>query len=95
MNRLQVVVIDLNKVTSAEDLHYLLKDALAFPDWYGCNWDAFWDAITGLVQMPLQLQISGWDAFSRRLPRDAELMQKCLANMQVEYPQLAADLLFE
>ncbi|MCP3751515.1 barstar family protein [Pseudomonas sp. SBB6] len=95
MSRLQVVGIDLGKVTSAKELHCLLRDALGFPDWYGCNWDAFWDAITGLVQMPRQLQISGWDAFSSRLPRDAELLQKCLAAMQVEYPQLAADVLFE
>ncbi|WP_134062242.1 barstar family protein [Pseudomonas sp. JV241A] len=95
MSRLQVVAIDLGTVTSARELHCLLRDALGFPDWYGCNWDAFWDAITGLVQMPRQLKLSGRDTFSRRLPREAELMKKCLATLQAEYPQMVAEVLFE
>ncbi|UVL59700.1 barstar family protein [Pseudomonas sp. B21-032] len=95
MSRVQVVRIDLGQVTSARQLHHLLRDSLGFPEWYGCNWDAFWDAITGLVQMPRQLQLSGWEAFARRLPRDAELMQKCLATLQAEYPQMASEVLFE
>ena len=95
MSRLQTVNIDLSEVTSSAELHALLRESLGFPDWYGCNWDAFWDAITGLVQMPAQLKISGWDTLSRRLPGDAKLMQKCLADMKIEYPELASDVEFD
>ncbi|KAA0980600.1 barstar family protein [Pseudomonas sp. ANT_J28] len=95
MTRIQVVGIELGEVTSSRELHSTLRDALGFPGWYGCNWDAFWDAITGLVQMPAQLKISGWVNLSKRLPRDAELMQKCLADMTIEYPELASDVEFD
>ncbi|WP_030128916.1 barstar family protein [Pseudomonas sp. QTF5] len=95
MTRLQVVKIDLSRVTSSGELHSTLSDALGFPGWYGCNWDAFWDAITGLVQMPTQLKISGWDTLSRRLPDDARLMQECLAAMKMEYPELASEVEFD
>jgi len=86
--------IDLTKVSSAEELHSILRDTLGFPAWYGCNWDAFWDAITGLVQMPAYLRFSGWESFSIRLPRDAKLLQECLADLKIEFPELAPDVEF-
>lgn len=95
MSRLPLQHIDLSQVTSTAELHLVLRDALGFPYWYGCNWDAFWDAITGLVEMPEQLHISGLPALSRRLPRDAQLLLQCLERMKVQYPTLAADLLLE
>jgi len=95
MTCLQVVEIDLSRVTSSSELHSILSKALGFPGWYGGNWDAFWDAITGLVSMPAQLKISGWDSFSRRLPSEAKLMQKCLADMKAEYPERASDVAFD
>lgn len=67
----------------------MLGATLGFPNWYGRNWDAFWDAITGLVEMPTMLQLTGWSGFAQRLPRDAQLMQQCLAQMVTEYPDLA------
>jgi RNAse (barnase) inhibitor barstar len=87
-----MVNIDLIEVQSSEELHCVLKDALGFPEWYGCNWDAFWDAITGLVEMPEYLRISGWKMLSKRLPEDARLMQECLTELKVEYPALASDV---
>lgn len=94
MGRLHMVNIDLSEVSSSDELHCILKDALGFPEWYGCNWDAFWDAITGLVEMPAHLKISGWNILSKRFPEDARLMQQCLVEMKVEYPALASDVHF-
>ncbi|MCQ9394442.1 barstar family protein [Pseudomonas viridiflava] len=74
MTWIQVVRIDLGQVTSSRELHSTLRMRSDIPDWYGCNWDAFWDSITGFVQRPAQLKISGWINLSSRLPRDAELM---------------------
>ena len=92
---LQVVEIDLSEVTSSSELHSILSEALGFPGWYGNNWDAFWDAITGLVPMPAQLKISGWESFSKRLPGEARLLKKCLADMKAEYPEHASDVAFD
>ncbi|WP_298188870.1 barstar family protein [uncultured Pseudomonas sp.] len=94
MTRVQLVEIDLQAVTDTEELHSLLMVSLAFPSWYGCNWDAFWDAITGLVEMPKTLKFIHWQNLSQRLPSDAALLQDLLTEMQAKYPQLASEVVY-
>ncbi len=88
--RPEVVEIDLSAVATADELQLLLMDRLGFPGWYGCNWNAFWDAITGLVAMPRRLRLAGWSGFAARLPDDARLMRKCLDDMAAQYPEATA-----
>jgi RNAse (barnase) inhibitor barstar len=88
--RQDLVVLDISTIASVRDLHALLAGTLGFPDWYGPNWDAFWDVIIGLVPMPLTLRLIGWDDFARRFPRDAWIMKKCLADLAAEYPANAS-----
>jgi ribonuclease inhibitor len=80
------VTIDLATIASIRDLHALLARTLHFPDWYGPSWDAFWDVIIGLVDMPSTLRLAGWDAFARDYPRDAWIMKKCLTELAEDYP---------
>ncbi|MFC6339529.1 ribonuclease inhibitor [Pseudomonas sp. CCM 7891] len=94
MARSPLVKIDLSHVSAPNQLHAILSAALGFPDWYGQNWDAFWDAITSLVEMPITLELAGWSGFSQRLPREATLMQQCLAQMTAEYPDLAPEVYY-
>ncbi|OBV39677.1 barstar family protein [Janthinobacterium psychrotolerans] len=89
MNGKTCIRIDLSQVTSARQLHAALARALDFPTLYGNNWDAFWDAITGLVSMPQQLELLGWHALEQRLPHDAALLLQCLARMAQQFPSLA------
>ena len=84
------MTIDLSDINSSRQLHASLAAALAFPSMYGMNWDAFWDAITGLVDMPQQLELRGWPAFAARLPRDAALLRRCLERARQEMPNEAA-----
>lgn len=86
--RLDLVVLDLTSVETSEGLQVLLRDALGFPGWYGRNWNAFWDAITALVEMPQRLELVGWEAFAERLPTDAGIMKQCLDEMSVKYLSL-------
>ena len=89
MSRPAIVSFDLSAVDSVRELHALMARTLHFPDWYGPNWDAFWDVIIGLVEMPEKLQLLGWDDFAQRFPRDAFIMKKCLTELaeasEVEY----------
>lgn len=94
MSRIQLVEIDLRAIISAEELHSLLMESLNFPRWYGANWDAFRDAITGLVEMPYTVRFLGWAQFSQRLPREAALLKECLTEMQGEYPQFASEVVY-
>lgn len=90
MTRSSIVKIDLSRIQTPKDLHTTLGISLSFPDWYGQNWDAFWDAIIGLVEMPETLEFSGWDIFSERLPHDAKMLRQCLAELATLYPDLAS-----
>ncbi|MEE1950174.1 barstar family protein [Pseudomonas alcaligenes] len=94
MTRAQLVEIDLQAVTTTKELHSLLMVSLDFPGWYGHNWNAFWDAITGLVEMPQILKLSGWQELSQQLPNDAASLKRCLTEMQVQYPQFASEVVY-
>ncbi|MEN7528687.1 barstar family protein [Cupriavidus sp. DL-D2] len=90
MARHEIVEIELGDIESVAQLHTRLMTQLEFPDWYGRNWDAFWDAITALVEMPLVLRLKNWMEFERRFPSDAKLMVNCLANAARQYPCFAS-----
>ena len=92
MSRQTLVTINLSDIDTAHQLHAALAGALGLPSMYGMNWDAFWDAITGLVDMPQQLELVGWQALQARLPRDAALLQRCLARMAQQLPDSAAQV---
>jgi ribonuclease inhibitor len=54
--RRALVEIDRAEITWLDKLHDTLARALEFPDFYGKNWNAFWDAITSLIPMPRHLR---------------------------------------
>lgn len=88
--RPEVLEIDLSPVSTADELQSILTDRLGFPGWYGCNRNAFWDAITGLIEMPRRLRLVGWAGFAARLPDDARLMRECLDDALAQYPEWSA-----
>lgn len=85
-NRVEIIIIDVTEIRASRDLQGILKKELNFPEFYGMNWDAFWDAITGLVELPERLVIKGWNNIVRVLPNDAEIMKKLLNKFNEEYP---------
>ncbi|MGN6151144.1 MAG: barstar family protein [Lysobacteraceae bacterium] len=92
MARTHKIIIDLGSIDSKQDLHEALSAALTFPGWYGCNWDAFRDAITGLVEMPEKLHFPGWTAFEARMPDEARHLHAALTEMSEKYPESASEV---
>jgi len=86
-----LVEMDVLNVESVDELHCRLRDALGFPDFYGKNWDAFWDSITGLITMPRRFIVYGWSNISTRWPDDAETMAECLRDMNALHPSNVCD----
>jgi RNAse (barnase) inhibitor barstar len=72
--------VDLSRATGAQDIHAAFATALGFPEWYGRNWDAFWDLISSDHPLPDQLHIRGLDHVEQTLPREADLMLRCLGD---------------
>ncbi|WEW98319.1 barstar family protein [Pseudomonas nitroreducens] len=94
MTRPPIVTIDLGGVQGKEELHECLAQALKFPDWYGRNWDAFWDSITGLVDMPEVLEFQGWSAFSAIMPQESKQLMELLGEMNEKYPTVAPKVIY-
>ena len=76
--RKKYVVINVENIKDSQELHKLLKSELEFPHFYGMSWDAFWDAITGLVQLPEVTIIKGYKILKKDLPQDAEILVNTL-----------------
>ena len=74
------IEVDLSQVNTPEELQYLLKDALQMPDWYGLNWDAFWDAITGLVALPDRLIVKNFEVYREKNPGDAGIFRTVMRD---------------
>ena len=71
------MTVDVSRASTREELHSLLARALEFPDYYGHNWDAFDECIRD-VSLPARVQVTGLAALQARLPREAELLQRCI-----------------
>jgi ribonuclease inhibitor len=90
--RRSIVKVDVSDVGSIGELHERLAETLEFPHFYGRNWDAFWDAITGLVEMPRHLVITGWSNVASRWPTDAQVMLDCLRDLNAQYPSWSCEV---
>ncbi|MEV6289413.1 barstar family protein [Streptomyces sp. NPDC051896] len=87
-----MITIDVSEVTDERALHLLLMRELGFPAFYGMNWDAFWDAITGLVCIPEHVRFLGWDQLAAGVPRGAATLRRALDDYQATYrPEFVAE----
>lgn len=92
--RKKLIAVNLSHVTTAKDLHNEIKMSLNFPTFYGMNWDAFWDVITGMVELPEKLELIGWDNIENKLPQDAEILKCLLTKFNAEFPKWSCEILF-
>lgn len=94
-NEKMSITIQLDGIKSENDLQIILMNKLEFPDFYGKNWDAFWDTITGLAEMPDELIFIGWDNFSAILPKDAEMLRKLLDKYNSDFPMWKCEITYK
>lgn len=74
------MTLNLTGINTKTALHQLFKTELRFPDWYGVSWDAFWDCIVAVVEMPVQLTLTHWDEFAQQCPRDMQILRQIVQD---------------
>ena len=94
MNRINKIELHLREISSASDLHELLFSSLKLPDYYGKNWDAFWDVIENKNVLPKELVLHNWSALESNLPKEAQLMKDCLTDYQNEKSGLPCKVVY-
>ena len=80
------MTVDLAGATSKVAVHEAFKQQLGFPDWYGPSWDAFWDAIIAVIEMPEEVTLANWQEFAQACPKDMQILRQIIADYQVERP---------
>jgi len=72
--------IDVSQIKSKASLHELLYTKLKFPDYYGMNWDAFWDCIRDPEQstVPCVIEIIGIKSLRISIPKDSKIFEQTL-----------------
>ena len=80
------VIINLAGVNTKVAIHQAFKQHLGFPDWYGANWDALWDAIIAVVELPDEVLLLNWQEFAEACPKDMQILHKIIADYHEELP---------
>jgi RNAse (barnase) inhibitor barstar len=78
------MTIDLTGITSKAAIHQLFKEKLSFEEWYGPSWDAFWDSVVAIVEMPPVLILTNWEEFAQHCPRDMQILRQVVKDYAVE-----------
>ena len=77
--------IDFTNVNHYLEMHAVIWHALEFPDYYGCNWDAFWDCLTDMYGDPIHIEIIGIEVIERKFGNAAEKMIGILKEFKCDW----------
>jgi len=85
------VIINGAAVTSMADIHRILAEELAFPEWYGKNLDALHDCLTEISE-ETHITLLQPEALLERLGRGYARLCRVLADSAEENPYLRIQL---
>ena len=79
-------ILDFTNVKTWIDIHAILEKEFDFPDYYGANWDAFWDCITDFIDSRgLDLEIIGLDKIYSEFKEDVDIFVDTLKDLKHIY----------
>ena len=83
-NYIEHYVVDFTNVKNYFDMHFIIRDSLDFPDYYGCNWSAFWDCLTDMITLDgkLHIEIIGLDIIKEKFDDSADMILKILKRFK-------------
>ena len=74
--------IDFSNVNHYLEMHAVIWHALDFPDYYGCNWSAFWDCLKDMLWRPIHIEIIGLEVIEEKFDGAAEKMIEILRELK-------------
>jgi len=87
-----IVTIDFTNVKSVYEIHKLISEKLDFPEWYGGNFPALWDMLTGYIKS-YEIHLKGMGAVSEYLQlylqKIVEIFQK--AETKFDYHKIIVE----
>ena len=77
-----IYTIDFTNVNYYLEIHNVIRRSLDFPDYYGCNWSAFWDCLTDMYGDPIHIEIVGLEVIERKFGDAASKMLEILKRFK-------------
>ena len=76
--------LDFSKIEHWSEFHQIIKDELDFPEYYGKNWDAFWDCLTEMVddEELLYIEIIGAEVLEKNFAGTLNKMVEILKELK-------------
>lgn len=90
MEEKKTVTLDLTGCRYLLELHNRIREAFNFPDFYGRNWDAFWDLVSTECDANTIIVIG-----SRSLPQDLKESGEMMLGILQEHKVHAKELFGE
>ncbi|MDN4616710.1 barstar family protein [Paenibacillus sp. PsM32] len=81
---MKMVTINGEEFHTINELHETLQQKLELPEFYGKNLDALWDCLTGMIELPLQMEWLNYDVSRQRLGDKADQVLSVLEEAQAE-----------
>jgi RNAse (barnase) inhibitor barstar len=81
-NKTTKYVIDFKNVKGHFDMFEIISTAMEFPDYFGNNWDAFWDCLTDMRGRPIHIEILGIDVLQQKCGEKAAIMVEALRELK-------------
>ena len=78
----RTIILDITNCKDLNDLHKRIKTDFNFPDFYGENWDAFWDCITDINGIPLYIEIHNFNVLAEKLFEESEYLIDSLKRLK-------------
>ncbi len=70
------------------EMHRIIKEAFNFPDWYGENWDAFWDFYKYYDDNEMLVHIKGLDTMPIEFDEDIGIMLEIFKEAKDKSPNM-------
>ncbi len=74
--------VDFGGAKTVWDIHQALKDGLELPDYYGMNFDALWDCLTGYIIYPSVITLKNLNGIPQTLGEDISMMMKVFSQLR-------------
>ena len=81
MEEKKTVTLDLTGCQSLGEIHQRIKKTFDFPDFYGQNWDAFWDLLRTECDAN-KIEVLGEDTVSKELEPSIEMINEILQELK-------------
>ena len=81
MEKEKIITLDLTGCKYLGEIHHRIKKAFDFPDFYGENWDAFWDLLRTECDAD-KIVIIGEETVSKELVPSMEMINEILQELK-------------